>query len=211
MLTFPATLFAYPLRLSYVTNVSSASDLTTYTFAGTSIGTAAEDRFVIVSASLRSTASRTFSSVSIGGTNGTELVKFDSNQTCVGIWGLRVTSGTTADIVVTMSAAASRCACGVWAVYGLNSLTPIDTASSTASPLALSLDTLPGCAVLAATYTGGSTLETWAGLTEDFDTTVEGAHNHGASGLMTTAETPRTVTLTMTGPAGQGGVAVSLI
>lgn len=211
MLTFPASMWASGVRLQYITNVSSASDLTTYTFSSTSIGTAASDRYIIVSASLRSSAVRTFSSVTLGGSAMAQLVATDGAQTCIGIWGLHYPTGTTADIAVTMSGGAGRCATGVWAVYGLNSLTPIDTSTSSASPMVLDVNTTPGCVVIGAAYTAGTTGETFSGISEDFDAVVEGAHSPAGSDMMSIAETPRTIRLTLTGATTQNSVCVSLI
>lgn len=191
---------------AYVTSNSSTTDASSYTFAGTSIGPAGPNRLVVVASALRSGASNSYSSVTIGGSAAAAAVVQDAAQTNVGLHALLVPSGTTADIVVTMTGTGGRCVIGVYALYNLASTTARATASSTAATLALSLNTQPQGIVLATAYCGGSSSEVWTGATQDYKLSPEGANCLGASVLCTAAETPRTVTCAITGGAGIGGV-----
>lgn len=191
---------------AYVTSNSSTTDATSYTFAGTSIGTAGPNRLIVVATALRSASSNSYSSVTIGGSAAAAAVVQNAAQTNVGLHALLVPSGTTADIVVTMTGTGSRCVIGVYALYNLASTTAAATASSTAATLALSLNTQPQGIVLATAYCGGSSSEVWTGATQDYKLSPESANCLGASALCTTGETPRTVTCAITGGAGVGGV-----
>lgn len=190
-------------------SVSSASDLTAYTFTGRNIGPASASRLVVVTAMLRSTSSNSFSGITVGGIALTPIIAQNAAQTNVGIYAGLVPTGTTADVVVTMTGGALRCVIGVYALYDLDSIVARDTGTSTASPLSLDLDILAGGIGVACAYTAGTTGETWAGMTEDFDLSPEGAHSLGASVKLPGAAIPRTVSLTLTGATSQGGVSAS--
>lgn len=191
---------------AYITSNSSATDATSYTFAGTSLGTAGPNRLIVVGTALRSVASNSYSSVTVGGNAMSNAVVRNAAQTNVGLHYLLVPTGTSADIVVTVTGTASRCGIGVWALYNLAQTAARSTASDTAATLALSLNTQPDAIACAITYTGGSTSEVWTGMTENFDVAPEGSHILGASVQCTTAEVPRTMTCAITGGAGIGGV-----
>lgn len=192
---------------AYITSNSSATDATSYTFAGTSLGTAGPNRLIVVGSAARSGASNSYSSVTVGGSAMSSAVVRNAAQTNVGLHYLLVPTGISADIVVTFTGTAARCGIGVWALYNLAQQAARSTASDTAATLALSLNTFPDAIALAITYTGGSTSEVWTGLTENFDVAPESSHILGASVQCTTAETPRTMTCAITGGAGIGGVA----
>jgi len=105
---------------------------TTYTFAGQNIGSASSTRYVVAAVSLISSSARTISSVTIGGVtatvvpNGqTETLSF---QYTIAFYIAAVPTGSTASIVVTASGVCDAAALsGVWAVYDLNSATPVDS------------------------------------------------------------------------------------
>lgn len=175
--------------LSYVTFVSDATDLTTYTFSGASIGAVKDRRWIIVIPAGQSNATCTISSVTIGGVTATSI---GSQQTgtpnvVIGMHALAVPTGTTADIGVTFSGSVFRCGC---AVFSLSSdfapTTPWDfqsdnTVSANALGVTLSVPAL-GCAIAASfSFTTSATSHVWTGVTEDYDTTVE-ANTVGFSG-----------------------------
>lgn len=191
---------------AYVTSNSSTADATTYTFAGTSLGTAGPNRLIVVATALRSAASNSYSSVTVGGVAATDVVVQNAAQTNVGLHQILVPTGTTADIVVTMTGTGSRCVIGVYALYNLSLGTARATGTSTAATLALSVNTQPQGIVLATAYCGGSSSEVWTGATQDYKLAPESSNCLGASALCTAAETPRTVTCAITGGAGIGGV-----
>lgn len=118
--------------ITYVSQNSSESNLTTYTFTAQSIGTEASDRFVIVGVyALANTNVGNITGVTCGGTTMTELLQQEdaSGFSDFAIYGVLKTSGTTADIVVTMSGAPDRLGIDVWRANKLVSETPTDTLS----------------------------------------------------------------------------------
>jgi hypothetical protein len=168
---------------------TSASDASSYTFSSASIGAASFDRIVIVGVSVQAGSIVTISSLSIGGNNAAVQANVDAasgGQSNIGaIYSLLVPSGTTADIVVTLSAGAVRCAIAVWATTGLRtataSATATNSATSSQSSLGASLDILGGgvgIGYVCCTINGGGTMGdiTWTNLTEDVDETFEAAN-----------------------------------
>lgn len=175
----------------------NTSDLSAYTFTAAPIGTAASDRIVVVGVQTRANAARSVSGVTIGGNAATSIVV--ANDTAQGadisaLYYLAVPSGTTADIVVTLSAAMVRCAINVWAVYG-SSGAPTASASDTVFTSA-ALNTTLSCNAngaiigMAEGLTGTGTASwTWSGITEQSDATSAEASNHGWSGAHSTFST----------------------
>ena len=202
------SIFVSP-SISFRTSAASSSDLTTYTFSSQNIGTAAESRHVIVSVSSLADGlgSTSISSITIGGVAATVVVSQASGDG--GFAGLAIAAvptGTTADVVVTMSNLQGRMAVGIWAAYDLASATPVDTAASTADPASLNVDVQAGDVLVAAIYNNTNATATWTGATERFDDLVEGAEYSGADYTATADETPRTVECDYTSVSRNVGV-----
>lgn len=200
-----------PVALDYRTAGGSGFDLSAYTFSSVDIGTASAGRYVIVSfTGTNVSASRSVSSVTIGGVTATQLLSSGASGGGAfidfAVYIAKVPTGTTGDIVITWSAAQLRCGYAVWAATGVLSTTAVDTASgSTATSTAQTRDvnTLLGGAVIGSSTTNSSGTATWAGLTEQADsiqydstdTTVQMSTAHADN---VAAETPRTVTCALT-------------
>lgn len=90
----------------------------TVTTAALGIGTAADDRFVVVAVSIRST-STTVTGVTIGGVSATLLGSDLGYLTGMYLWGASVPSGTTAVVVVTLSSSITVYALALCAAYGI--------------------------------------------------------------------------------------------
>jgi hypothetical protein len=134
---------------------SDSDNLTTYTFAGQSIGTAASNRYIIVAVAASDT-NDTFSasSVTVGSVSATKIIDLDSGFQYSSIWIAAVPTGTTATVSVTFSEAVGFCSIGIWSVTGLSSATPTDTDSKTSGGGNLSLDVLAGGFAIAVTNAG---------------------------------------------------------
>jgi hypothetical protein len=104
--------------LTYVTSVSDTADATTYTFTAASIGAATADRVIVVGCGGSIVASRTISSVTLGGNAMTAVTTTAAGDSPTGIYSLVVPSGTTATIVVTFSGGVSRCGISIWSLTG---------------------------------------------------------------------------------------------
>lgn len=177
------------------------TDLTTYTFSTQAIGTASMDRIVIVGAIGRAGATgRTISSVTIGGNAagsvGAAAAADDTTNSRVAqLFALLVTSGTTADIVVTFNSTMVRAGIVVWAMTGTGGSTNAhDSATSTASPATTTACSIPtnGGAV-GVCYSTDANGRIWTGLTEDSDNAVESQYVGGAHKNVTTAEGSPTI------------------
>ncbi len=192
---------------SYVTSAVSASDLTTYTFSSQSLGTAASNRYIIVAVMARAASSQTISTATIAGVTATQLIDFGATNTSnAGFLIAPVPTGTTGDVVVTFTGAMVRCAIGVYRVVNLKSITPVDTATSEATPLAGTVDATDGGFVIGAVFSGGSiTGITWTGATQSY-VTLFGAWESGgnascALASITADETNRSMQGDWTGAA----------
>src|SRR3990167_10913097 len=97
--------------LIYRTSASTTANLTTYTFTGQLIGSAASDRRV--HAIFHSSEnSRTIVTASIAGISADITVQVNSSNTLIGLITALIPTDTTADIIVTLSGGAQRGAIG---------------------------------------------------------------------------------------------------
>lgn len=168
-----------PGGLTFLTNTKDETNQTVYTFSNVAIGQPAEDRRIIVAIHSVQTSESSISSVTIGGVSATIHLNVNSvsttNDTDVAIASALVPSGTTADIVVTHSAARNMCFVGAWSLYGETSSSPYDTASDTSISgltLEVSIDIPDGGALIAASMSvnldGNVTWSTT--IDQDYDT-----------------------------------------
>lgn len=185
--------------ISWRTSNSSGTDASSYTFSAQDIGTAGSNRHVILGImSLDSALGVTgISSVTIGGVSATTQVAINvvGTGSFSALTIAAVPSGATGDIVVNMTTTQARLAIGVWAAYDLVSPTAVASATSSADPAVLNLNTQIGDIVVACGFNNTGSTASWTGATERFDTTVEGANYTGADHTATSAETPRTISL----------------
>lgn len=196
-----------PTVKTYITGTSSSSSATTFTFSSTSIGTASSDRLVVVVVEGRqAVADRTVSSVTIGGVTATIASGTNVPSKYPGcIAYLTVTSGTTADIVVTFSGSTfGGCGIQVYTLTSLSSTTPVDSDQSgmVASPASVTLTTSSQGALIAGVGgNGGATGSiSWTGPTEDYEVSPGTGHrvssaskdNTGTSETVTATETVAT-------------------
>ncbi len=191
------------VTISYRTQSSSTSDLSTYTFSTLDIGTAGT-RHVVVGV-VSSGTSPSISSVTVAGVSATAMIELAESNLKIGLWIASVPTGTTGDVVVTHTSSMLRCGVIVWAVYDITSTTPTATASDSAPALSQSLTINAGGVGigLADGYQNGSTASwTWTGLTEDIDVDFADGANHDAmsgASLASAAGSSPTVTATKTG------------
>lgn len=187
--------------ISYRTYAEDTADLTTYNgvpFQGLDIGTAAANRYVILAVSGRiNSASQTVSGVTIGGNAATKIVestKSGSGTNHASIWVLLVTSGTTATIVVTYSAAGVRCEVGIWAAYGIDPA-GYGTIASNANNGTGTISCPAGGIIVGGRYSDIAENQTWVGITEKYDASAEGGNGEasGASDAFATAQSGITV------------------
>lgn len=158
---------AVPMTYSYVTATNDNTNASSYTFTGHSIGTAAAGRFIAVAITTTSTTVRTVSSVTIDGnamTKGPEAVG-GSSTGCATWTYLLWATGTTADIVVTLSGVALSCTIMVYNLIPVSG-TPVDTVTGTGSPGVVSdLEVkTSGLALFAGISSAAGTTLSWSGV-----------------------------------------------
>lgn len=178
------------VNVSYIGLVQDASDLTTYTFTGANIG--GPGLIVVIAHSSGSGgAARTLSSLTIGGVTANIISNSNPSFSDPSVIAyLRVSSGTTANIVATWSGGMSRCGISVFRITGNSNdapyHAPASVNSSSASALNISLNIPSGAgAVFGAgnSYNGAGVSFTWTNVTKDYDATLDsGAGYLEASG-----------------------------
>lgn len=172
--------------LTFIGTTTDTTNAAVATFTNHAIGTASSDRFVVVAAYHASTSSRTMT-CTIGGNAATALVTLDSGGSTPGrvtLFGLTVTTGTTATIVLTSTGTPTAHAVSVYTVTGLDSTTPIFTGSqyiNTDSKLQIDPVTAKaGGVLIVAAIKATSNLTTSSELTEDVDAVLEGSISYYA-------------------------------
>lgn len=199
-----------PVTVSLTDSKVSGSSLTTYTFAGCAIGTAAADRIILVGVCGQDGSAAGVASMTIGGNAATEIIEANSsvggNVVNVALYYLLVPSGTTADVAVTFGGGQSAAAAGVWAIYSSTG-TPTNSNSSTAGS-GDNTDTIdcPANGVVVGysglTQTGADpTSAVWSAITESLDQTVgsgERLVQTGAHDQFAAVQTGLSVTMTPT-------------
>lgn len=202
MFIFPAPYVAAGVAsITYEDTDSSSTDLTTYTFSSKSLGTAVSGRRIIVTVSGRQSTVPSISSLTVAGSTATQVVQqtSSSGNARTAIYIVTLSTGTTGDVVVTWASGVQRCGIGVYSVTGLTSNTAHDTLTSTADPATGTIDVPDNGFIVGIGYSNGVP-NTWAGITEDFDTDIEAGSGHGgASDNFATGELGRTITFNPTG------------
>lgn len=202
---------AVPASITYETFVSDIADLSTYTYNSVDIGTADDNRYVVVGVTVD--GGFDVKSVHIAGIAASQVVLSETNNNNrVALYMAHVPTGTTATINVNFVTTAARSIVTVWSVTPLITPIIVDTATSTASPAALSLDVVPGSVGMGITYNESETeSHTWVGLTENVETgNIDGVESSAASNNFTTTETV-TITDTYSGSTDVVGCSASVV
>lgn len=209
---------------AFVAATASTSDTTAYTFSSHSIGTASDNRMVVVfinGVEATAATAKTISSVTIGGSTATIAVQagqaVSTNYNVAGIAYLAVPVGTTADIVVTFSGAMSRASIAVYAISG-NGLVRLSAVASELETDTTDIDdslVVPagGCAIAGASWhttTNPPTSATMTGFTEASDSDMEG-NTLAHTGSFENGGSARTMTITSTQTGGTGSVASVMV
>lgn len=197
------------LAFQSTANGGADGSYSTFTHTAMAIGAATSQRYVVVGSAARAAASRTITGITIAGTSAAQVVQLDNVGSVAGLFILAVPEGTTADIVVTWSAAVLRNAIVVWTVYGINR-TAFGTATSTATTATLDVNTRANGVIFAVGYANSSG-STTAGVTEDIDATTGAAGNRycGGSTLSVAGGSPVAVSFTWAAATNPASVSAS--
>jgi hypothetical protein len=115
-----------------------------------------------------------------------------------------VPAGTTANVVVSMAAAANMCGIGVWSIYNTANSTPVvsDYSGSTTTS-SLDQNVLAGDVGVAVAASGYVSTTSWVGATERYDRSVLSAHGaievSGADFMALVSASPRVISATQSG------------
>lgn len=206
------TSWASAQSLAFLQTATSGASNTTYTFASQNLGAAASDRCIIITSSLRDSSGFVVSSITVGGVTATITNNhFNSPEVNTVIAIAEVPTGTTGDVVVTMTGTTARCAVDMYRATGLASTTPTDTANTgtvaNENPQSAELDKAEGITIgVCCTNASGATF-TWGNLaTKDTDADLESQSFSSASEESTAA----TQTITCTRDSGGTRTAMSL-
>jgi len=191
-----------PPVVTFIGATMNTSAATIYTFTAVNIGTASSDRLVVVSAQAGTNNSRTISTVTIGGNAATILANSTAAPNPVCMAQLLVTTGTTANIVVTWNGGVSRTRINVWTVTGYQSATPLVGSSfpgTTTTAPSCTINSIPARSGLVVgafnqSSTAGSVTVTSGGTNID-DDAISSNHFYGGH-LNDAASGNRTFTIT---------------
>jgi hypothetical protein len=195
-----------PVIATFQTSAVDATGATTYSFTSQAIGTAANNRIVVVAADTNGGAAGSdgVSSMTIGGISATLVKASLADDHCQAeLWEAVVPTGTTATVAVTWNSARGRCGIGIWAVYNAK-FTPHATAednhvgtSSAATSVSINVPASGACIGCVSAGAASAATFTWAGVTEKYDEVVSGLLTHGgASDVFTTQQVGLTVSAT---------------
>lgn len=190
--------------LTFQNSYNTPSGSNPYTFASVSIGSASSDRYVIVAWLAAQDAGVGFSSATIGGVSATTIVSNNQNGGHAAIFIANVTSGTTANIVVTLDGAitAGQQAIAVWTATGLSSTTAVNSGSDVANSgtQSVTLSTASGGFAVAGCVrgSGAGATTSWTNATSRFDRSPSIGEQSAADSTSTTGSN---LTITSTNSA----------
>lgn len=185
--------------MAFVVGSSQVADGATQTYSTLSLGVAATNRKIIVGCGWQGTV--TLSSATIGGVAATIVLQAASSSVSnVALIIADVPTGTTGDVVLTLSGSTQRSVVGVYRVVDLTSSTAHATSnatSSTAGVITGSLNVPANGFAIAAACTADGSAWTWTAPTEDYDQFPESNHAIStASASYVSAQTPLSVSTT---------------
>ena len=186
-----------PVVITQTDESISTPNTTVYTYSSQAIGTASDDRLVVVVTS-SDHASSIVSTMTIGGDSMTKW--FEVTDPPASFWYRAVSSGTTAEIIVTWTVTVGNNQIGVYAVTGA-STTLHDTASGrpgSGTAPTTTIDVAANGGVIGSSFVdyGTYTWNAWVGITKDYDQKSENSNTSAAHDEFTAAETGRTITAT---------------
>lgn len=197
--------------VTFITNVGSSSNTSSFTFASVPLGVPDSTRLVVLTLSYyKFDTSVNLNSCTVAGVSTTRIIRTSRNIN-VGSGSLLYseirsvvlpTSVSSGDIEVSFSASVNRgCEVGVFTLLNLQSQTPVTTVDGNASagnPVDLSVNVQPAdvaVAVSSGVFSSVSDATTWSGATEAYDTTRGSSELSRSAAYFqaTAAQSPRAV------------------
>jgi hypothetical protein len=207
-----------PISNAFQQDAIDINNNTTYTFTSQNIGAADPTRRVIVGLTWRCNGTfAVVSSATIAGSAATIHIQGASNtDSNAAFISLLVPTGTTATIVVNMSAGARNLDCAIWRQVNESSASPTatQTASAASNTVSLNINVPANGSLYACGNCRTSAAQTpfgWTGVTERYDVGAEAdAESSGASETGLALETPRNVSFTTVGGSSPKSVMVAM-
>jgi hypothetical protein len=204
---------SYPVNCVHTAGTSSTANANLYTWSSTAIGAADPRRVVVACVWMMDDGggSPDTTNLAIDGNAMTEIIEFTGTATYAVLAYLAYPTGTTAEFTHNVGLGGGnieRAAISVWALYGLSSLTPLDSDNAgTGTNFANTLTSSPGGVAIHA-YINAVQLDdpTFSIGTADYSASVESLVRVAAAHRTTTGFTD---TNTMTCGTGGRGCCVS--
>jgi len=206
----------FDLDFDFLNRSGDTTDLSTYTFVGQNMGQEHPYRMCVVGVTCGSTIFRSINSVTIGG-EATTLITAGSGTSPTAIAYVKIPTGATLDVVVTLSGYVLNCrifsyAFNTYATSALDSGTAINATAATDLSVANIECQAGGCviAVVRAAASGGIT-SSWNGTdtaVQDNTGGLEGGGTYWCGSVLTT-ENSTTNDYTLTSGSGTGMSAVA--
>ena len=184
--------------VDYLQDAGDETDASSYTFSSQNLGDANTGRYILVFGSARSVNVCDFTAVSVGGVSATIL-----NAHHLGIAGsvslmvsaiAAVPTGTTGDVVFTISNTCVRMHMDMYRMTGLVSDTPTDSLVDDSVPYSGNIDVLAGGVLFGFQGGYGSAGYSWTNIsTDDFDGGTGTAEMNSAHEVFAEAQTGLTV------------------
>jgi len=113
--------------LTYIGSNLDTGSASSYTFTSEPIGVADSSRMVVVCVSGYNSGNSAWTNCTVGGVSYSLNVSLANQRNPLNIFGVYLSTGTTADIVLTGNATTQNCSISVYAMYGDGSYTFEDT------------------------------------------------------------------------------------
>lgn len=185
------------MAITYLQTATSGTDGSSFTFASQNLGTADNNRYIVVGVIGRSQdgTDKSLSSITVGGSTATIATSAWNSGNIAGIAVVKVPTGATGDVVVTFSATMGSCAIALWSELNLSSLTASDTGTDTTDPLSTNITMTNGFIVAIAKTDNAGDSATWTNVDENFDAADADTNRmSGGSKSYTTSQTNLPVT-----------------
>ncbi len=201
--------------VSYLTNLTDANDLSTYTFSGVSFGAADAGRKIVFAFFVpKVDPPPSITSVTIGGVTATLVTgaTVGVSPTVTNLTGYLyeavVPTGTSGTITVVLGAAAVRFAGGVWRVISGTASSGAGNGIASGSSATITPTIPTGGVGIFCAYNSSGNFNAWTNLsTEDFDKTLESTRGVSGGRRTVAGATAVTANATTSGATGLVGCA----
>jgi len=193
---------------------SGADERTQFTFSNAAIGTATDDRVVIVTIGVAAgtAAGVTFGAMTIGGVTATKhgsTADGHSGSAGVAVYSASVSSGTTATIVINFPAKNHSPGLAVYSTVGpisLHEAVKLDSHTSGSAALSFSPDVPAGGFVVEHSYSHASSTYTTTEVTEHYDRVIVSNRGDTAGSKHYTSSASPTITVDPSGSGATSGI-----